>query len=151
MRRMIFFLLPILIIVAGGLTLFGIVQMRTEDDKQMDDLRLRAKALAQSLRLSAAPILESGDKRKAEDLVNEFERAVVLPGLAIYDANGKDLAVSRRFADWRRMPKTYMREVVGRRQPHAALEEFEGRSLFTYALPVQKPDGTLLGSVEVLY
>jgi len=45
MRRLLLFILPILVIVAIGFTIFGIMQIRFTEEKLMDDLEKKAKLL----------------------------------------------------------------------------------------------------------
>ena len=69
MRRMFFFILPILIIVAAGITIMGIFQVRTEEEKLMDELKRKARAVAESMEVSVQVALESRNVHKANYLV----------------------------------------------------------------------------------
>ncbi|MDD5042959.1 MAG: hypothetical protein PHV40_04790, partial [Candidatus Omnitrophica bacterium] len=61
MKRILLFILPILIIVTLGLAFFGIMQARFTEDKLMDDLKRKARAVDESMELSAKYILVNGD------------------------------------------------------------------------------------------
>ena len=57
MKRILLFILPIVIIVAIGFTIFGVFQVRFEEEKMLDDLKRKAKAVAESIELSAKYLL----------------------------------------------------------------------------------------------
>jgi len=59
MKRILVFILPILIIVAAAFTLFGIIQVRFEEEKLIDDVQRKAKAIAESMELSVQYVLET--------------------------------------------------------------------------------------------
>ena len=44
MKKVLLFILPILIIVAGAFTIFGVFQVRFEEEKLTDDLMRRLKS-----------------------------------------------------------------------------------------------------------
>ena len=54
MKRILLFILPILIIVALGFTVSGILQVRFTEERLMDDLKRKARSVDESLELSAA-------------------------------------------------------------------------------------------------
>ena len=49
MRRVLLFILPILIIVSVAFTLFGFFQARLEEEKLTDDLKRKARTVAESM------------------------------------------------------------------------------------------------------
>lgn len=49
MKRLLIFVLPILIIVAIGFTVFGIMQIRLTQEKLMDDLQKKLRLLLRVL------------------------------------------------------------------------------------------------------
>ena len=63
MRRMFLFILPILIIVAAGFVVFGMVQVRTDEEKLMDELKRKARVVAESMELSVQSALETHNSR----------------------------------------------------------------------------------------
>lgn len=56
MKRILLFILPILLIVAIGFTVFGIMQIRFTQDRLMDDLQKKAKAIAETLEFPAKAV-----------------------------------------------------------------------------------------------
>ncbi|MCM8766266.1 MAG: hypothetical protein NC920_05480, partial [Candidatus Omnitrophica bacterium] len=69
MRRILLFILPILIVVAVVFTVFGIFQVRFTEERLMDDLRRKARSVAESLELSARYIFINNDLKSASRLV----------------------------------------------------------------------------------
>lgn len=151
MRRMFFFILPILIIVAAGITIMGIFQVRTEEEKLMDELKRKARAVAESMEVSVQVALESRNVQKANYLVEKFQARDRLQGCVIYDAEGKVVAITERFSDWQDKPKPYLQSVIEDKAPFSAMEQFKDYTVYSYVLPIFKEDGTAIGSVEIIY
>ncbi|MDD5585019.1 MAG: hypothetical protein PHV55_08200, partial [Candidatus Omnitrophica bacterium] len=98
MKRILLFILPILIIVAVVLTAFGIIQIRSEEEKLMDDLQRKAKTVAESVDLAARYALVNNDLRVANRLVEKFQKRERLQGCVVYDKTGQVLAITERIA-----------------------------------------------------
>lgn len=151
MRRLFFFILPILIIVAAGFTVFGIVQVRTEEEKLMDELKRKARAVAESMELSVRGVLEARNIKSANYLVERFQARDRLQGCAIYDADGKVVAITERFNDWKEKPKPYLEGVVKDKTPYSSMEQFKDYTVYSYVMPVIRDDGSLVGVIEIIY
>ncbi|MDD5617778.1 MAG: trehalose-6-phosphate synthase [Candidatus Omnitrophica bacterium] len=151
MKRILLFILPILIIVALVFTVFGIVQVNFEEGRLMDDLQRKAKTVAESAELSARYILINNDLRQANRLAESFQKRERLQGCVIYDKDGKVLAVTGRISDWSRTDKPYLREILNTKNPRGALEKFKEYSVYSYVLPVLDDEKNVLGMVEVVY
>src|SRR3989338_7878352 len=151
MRRILLFILPILLIVAMGFTIFGIMQIRFTQDKLMDDLQKKAKAIDETLEFSARAVLINNDLKSANRLVESFQKRERLQGCAIYDKDGKVLAITDRISDWKNKEKPYLAEVTANKTPRGALEQFIDSSVYSYILPVMDDENNILGMVEVIY
>ncbi|MFH0839961.1 MAG: trehalose-6-phosphate synthase [Candidatus Omnitrophota bacterium] len=151
MKRILLFLLPILIIVTVGFAIFGIMQVRFEDEKQMDDLRRKAKAVGESIEVSAKYTLMNNDLRSANRLVESFQKRERLQGCAIYDKDGQTLAITERIADWREKDKAYIKEALADKKSRGTLMRYKEYSVYSYIIPVLDDDGNSLGLVEVIY
>ncbi|MCK9572961.1 MAG: hypothetical protein M0R20_00970, partial [Candidatus Omnitrophica bacterium] len=151
MKRLLLFILPILTIVSIAFVLFGIIQVRFEEERLMDDLKRKAKAIAESVELSVRNILLNDDLRMANRLVERFQKRERLQGCIIYDKEGKILAITERISKWQDEGKSYIREVLASKQPYAGLEKLEEYSVYGYTLPVLDEEGNALGAVEVIY
>jgi len=151
MKRILLFILPILLIVAIGFTVFGIMQIRFTQDKLMDDLQKKAKAIDETLEFSAKGILINNELKSANRLVESFQKRERLQGCVIYDKESKILAITERISDWRDKEKPYLAEVLANKTPRGALEQFRDSSVYSYILPVIDDENNILGMVEVIY
>ncbi|MDD5549650.1 MAG: trehalose-6-phosphate synthase [Candidatus Omnitrophica bacterium] len=151
MRRLLIFILPILIIVAIGFTVFGIMQIRFTQDKFMDDLQRKARSVAEGIEFSAKAILINNDLKSAGRLVETFQRRERLQGCVIYDREGKVLAITERFSDWREQERPYLKDILVNKTPRGALENFKDYSVYSYIIPVSDDENNILGMVEVIY
>jgi len=151
MRRLLLFILPILVIVAIGFTIFGIMQIRFTEEKLMDDLEKKAKAVDESLELSAQHILLNNDLKSANRLVESFQKRERLQGCVIYAKDGKILAITEKISDWSQKEKSYLKDVIDNKSPRGALEKFKEYSVYSYILPVIDEENNALGMVEVIY
>jgi trehalose 6-phosphate synthase len=151
MRRILLFILPILILVAVGFTIFGIIQVRFEEKQSMDDLQRKAKTVAESIELSARHILINNDAKLANRLVESFQKRERLQGCVIYDKYGQILAITERISDWSQKDRPYLKDILDTKAPRGALEKFKEYSVYSYILPVLDDENNTLGSVEVIY
>lgn len=151
MRRILLFILPILIIASVVFTVFGIMQVRFTEEKLMDDLKRKAKTVAESAEVSARYIFTTSDLRPANRLVETFQRRERLQGCVIYDAEGQILAITERIADWKQKEKPYIKDIIAAKEPRSALEKFKEYSVYSYILPVLDDEKNVLGLVEVIY
>jgi trehalose 6-phosphate synthase len=151
MRRILLFILPILIIVAAVFTIFGVMQVRFEEEKLMDDLQRKARAVCESLDFSARHILLNNDLKNANRLVESFQKRERLQGCVIYDKDGKILAITERISDWNQKEKPYLKDILANKTSRGALEKFREYSVYSYILPVMDDENNILGMVEVVY
>jgi len=151
MKRVLLFVLPILIIVALGFTLSGVTQARFTEEKLMDDLKRKARSVDESLELSAKYIIINNDLKQANRLVESFQKRERLQGCVIYNKEGQVLAVTERFSDLKQKDRPYLKEILATKEPRGALEKFQDYSVYSYILPVIDDEGEVLGLVEVIY
>jgi len=151
MKRILLFILPILILVALGFTVSGIMQARFTEDRLMDDLKRKARSVDESLELAARFILINNDLKQANRLVDSFQKRERLQGCVIYDKDGQILAITERFSDFKERERPYLEEVLLSKNPRGALEKFKEYSVYSYIIPVLNDDDSVLGMVEVIY
>ncbi|MFA4984689.1 MAG: trehalose-6-phosphate synthase [Candidatus Omnitrophota bacterium] len=151
MKRIILFILPILIIVTAGLTVSGIMQVRFTEDRLMDDLKRKARAVDESLELSARYILLNNDFKSANRLVEKFQKRERLQGCAIYNKDGEIAAISEKFSEWKNKDRPYLRDIFSSKKPRGSLEKFRNYTVYSYITPVLDEQDNVLGLVEVIY
>lgn len=151
MKRILLFILPILIIVAAVFLVFGILQVRSEKEKLTDDLKRKVRAVAESVELSARYALINNDLQVAKRVVESFQRRERLQGCVIYDKAGNIMAVTQRISAWSQKDDVSIKNALNTKKPADALEKFGDHSIYSYILPVLDDKGNILGAVEVIY
>lgn len=151
MRRILLFILPILIIVAIVFTIFGIFQVRFTQERLMDDLKRKAKSVDESLEFSVKNIFINNDLKSANRLVESFQKRERLQGCVLYDKEGQIIAITERISDWKQKDKPYIKDILEMRNPRGTLETFSEYSVYSYILPVLDDENNILGLVEVIY
>ncbi|MFH1239353.1 MAG: trehalose-6-phosphate synthase [bacterium] len=151
MKRILLFILPILIIVALGFTVSGVIQVRFTEERLMDDLKRKARTVDESLELSAKFILINNDLKSANRLVETFQKRERLQGCAVYDKDGQIVAITGRFSEWKQKDKPYLKDILLTKNPRGSLEKFREYSVYSYILPVLDDNNNTLGLVEVIY
>jgi len=151
MRRILLFILPILIIVTIAFIGFGVFQVRSEEAKFLDDIMRKARAVAESMELSVKHVLVNKNIRDATWLVEKFQKRERLQGCVIYDKEGDVMAITERFSEWKEKPKDYIKGAISDKNARGAIEKFRDYSVYSYALPVTDDEGNVIGLEEVLY
>src|SRR3989338_10616944 len=101
MKKTLIYALPLLIVVSIIVLLFGVIQVRTEESRLMDDLKRKAETVTESIELSARYVLINNDLSGAERLVRKFQNKKRIQGCALYDKGGNLIAITKRFKDWK--------------------------------------------------
>lgn len=151
MRKFLLFIFPILIITSAVFTVYGFLQVRFEEEKLMDDLNRKARAVAEGMELSVKDILITQNLKNAQYLVDKFQRRERRQGCVLYDKDGQIFAITERFADWREKEKPYIQEVLSTQTPRGELEQFKEFTLYSYALPVMNEENNVLGLIEIIH
>jgi trehalose 6-phosphate synthase len=86
--------LPLIVSVAVVSLFFAAYQVRTEKRTLRSDLSRRAEILGESLQESVEPLLERGQEKNLQRLVERFGQREHLKGVAIYNATGAVLAIT---------------------------------------------------------
>ena len=151
MKRILMFVLPIAIISCMVFAGFGVFQVRTEQDKLTEDVKRKAKAVAESVDLSVKYILINNDLKSARQLVEKFQTRDLMQGCIIYDSSAHVIAATKRFSDWAENDNKYIKEALVKKVPNDGFGDFNQYSIYSYALPVLDDDLNALGAVEVVY
>ena len=151
MKRILFFILPILIIVAAVFTVFGVIQVRFEEEKLIDDLQRKARSVAESMELSVKHILINQDVKSANYIVARFEARERLQGCIIYDKDGSVIAITRRFAGWENRGSADIKSIIVEQQPRGQIHKYKDLTVYSYILPVLDDNGAALGFIEIIH
>jgi trehalose-6-phosphate synthase/HAMP domain-containing protein len=151
MKRFFIFILPILIMISVAFTVFGIFQVRFEQEKLLDDLQRKTKAIAESMDLAVKQVLLKNDKKNANYIVQKFEVRERLQGCVIYDKNQSIFAITNRVQDLQSQNKDYIVSVFANKQPYNAMQKFKEYSVYTYVMPVFDDNKNILGAIEIIH
>ncbi|MFZ1946901.1 MAG: hypothetical protein WAW06_05095, partial [bacterium] len=151
MKRVLLFALPALAVIGVGLTVLGIVQVRSVKEKLMDDLMRKARNVAESIEFSAHDVLASADADGARRLVESFQKRERLQGCILYDRDLNVMAVTERIAGWQERDTTALAASIETKLARGSLDGIDGYSIYRYVLPVLDEGNEALGLVEVIY
>ncbi len=152
MRTTLRLVLPLIVSVAVVSLLFATYQVRTQRKLLRSDLTRRAEILGDSLQESVEPLLDKGNDKGLQRLVDRFGQREHLKGVALYDTAGQVIAITPTLDEsFRARPA-----VAKRAADHdAGFGEFiSGQPLHIYALTVHRNDkvaGTLVVFHDTTY
>jgi len=151
MKKILLFILPIVIIAAVIFTVYGVIQGRFEEERLHDDLQRKARSVAESIEVTASYIFANNDLKSANRLVESFQKRERLQGCVLYDKDGQVMAITERIADWKQKDKLYLHDIIATKTPRGSIEQFKDYSFYSYILPVVGDEDNVLGLVEVVY
>ena len=159
MRTTLKIILPLIVSVGSVSLLFAAYQVRTQKRLLRNDLSHRAAILAESLQESAERLLERGQEKSLQRLVERYGQREHLKGIVVYDASGATLAITPGLAPMFRVPPTVVRraddEDTGAGEFLDAAQVFALRDdqavpLYVYALPLHR-NGEIVGSLVLVH
>src|SRR5712675_1744809 len=106
MRTILKIVLPLIASVALVSLFFAAYQVRTEKRLLRNDLSHRAEILGESLQESVEPLLERGQEKSLQRLVDRFGQREHLKGAAVYSNSGSPLAITSGLAPTFRVRST---------------------------------------------
>jgi len=151
MKKILFFTFPLLIIVSAVILLFGMVQVRSQEDRMMDDLQRKAETVTESVEMSARYVLSGKDYEGANRLVKKFQNKKMIQGCALYDKDGRLIAITERFKEWKDEDTQYYRDVLKNEEAKSKLSKFKKIYVYSRIVPVIDDKGAVLGMVEMIY
>ncbi|MDI6732184.1 MAG: trehalose-6-phosphate synthase, partial [Candidatus Margulisbacteria bacterium] len=151
MKKIINFASPLIIIVSLVIIIFGIIQVRLAEEATMDDLKRKAKTVAESVELSANFVLSKHDIAGAERLVKKFQNKKMIQGCALYGKDGKLIAITERFQDWKDEGKEYYKDILKNKQTRDRVGKYKKLYVYSHIIPVLDDKDRVLGMVEMIY
>ena len=137
-----------------GVTLVALVfsyfQVRQEERRLREETERRAAVLAESLQESVEPLLDSKSSGNLQRIVERFGNRKRLSGVAVYDANGRSLAVTSGLPpSFTRSPAAAF-EAVRTDQGYGQFQTINEKLIHIYALPLHR-EGILAGVLVILH
>jgi trehalose-6-phosphate synthase len=159
MRTALKMVLPLIVSVAVVSTLFAWYQVRTERRILRNDLSRRAEILGEALQESVEPLLDRGPDKNLQRLVERFGEREHLKGVAVYDTDGRTLAITpgiaEIFQNWPEVAKQAagndreQDEFVSENRP-GNMGNFEVLALHIHAVPLHRND-ELAGALALFH
>jgi len=159
MRTALKMVLPLIVSVAVVSGLFAWYQVRTERRILRSDLSRRAEILGEALQESAEPLMEHAPNKNLQKLVERFSEREHLKGVAVYDADGKPLAITpeiaSEFQNWPEVAKNAadndreIAEFVREKRTNKAGKE-ENLALHILACPLHR-DANVAGALALFH
>ena len=159
MRTTLKIILPLIVSVATVSLFFAAYQVRTEKRNLRNDLSRRSEILAESLQESVERLLDRGQEKALQHLVERYGKREHLRGAAVYDVSGVVLAITPGIAPgFRLRPPAAARATqqdreIGEFVPSEVaptLAEGEAIPLHVYALPLHR-NSELAGSLVLVH
>lgn len=115
------------------------------------DLEHRAEVLGESLASNVERDLQKNSTRSLQRIVERFGNREHLVGLAIYDQQGKSLAVSRALTEILPATPPTLSQALKENQGVGAFDRIGGTPLNIYALPLHNDDGDVIGGLAIVH
>src|SRR5713101_4914641 len=159
MRTTLKIVLPLIVSVASVSLLFAAYQVRSERRILRNDLSRRAEILAESLQDSAERLMDRGQEKGLQRLVERYGQREHLKGIVVYDTSGAVLAITPGLR-----PGFLLRPMAAARatQEDRGTGEFQSAELtlvlresdrvplHVYALPLHR-GGEVVGSLVLVH
>ena len=159
MRTTLKIVLPLIVSVASVSLLFAAYQVRSEKRILRNDLSRRAEILTESLQDSVERLLDRGQEKGLQRLVERYGQREHLKGIVVYDASGMVLAITPGLR-----PSFLLRPSAASRATKEdrgtgefesaeltlALRESDRVPLHVYALPLHR-GGEVVGSLVLVH
>ena len=143
----------LIVILAVSITLVTFVvarnQVRSEKRGLRADLERRAETLAESLQETIEPVVQRGATTQLRRIVERFGNREHLAGIAVYDVDGKALAISPKLAVGVQDPPSLFEQCKTRDQGVGAYQQIGDSAMYVYALPLHR-DSAVAG-ILILY
>jgi trehalose-6-phosphate synthase len=143
----------LIVILAVSITLVTFVvarnQVRSEKRGLRADLERRAETLAESLQETIEPVVQRGATTQLRRIVERFGNREHLAGIAVYDVDGKALAISPKLAVGVQDPPSLFAQCKTRDQGVGAYQQIGDSAMYLYALPLHR-DSAVAG-ILILY
>jgi trehalose-6-phosphate synthase len=140
-------ILSIIIVISILVLLFTFQQVRQEEERLTNDLERRAAILGESLKESIEPLIEKGDPKRMQKIVEKFGNRERLHGIAIYDTKDRLVAATVQLAPYLSTPPAFVSQTMNLEQTGGRFISLVGKEVYVYALPLYREDRVAGGLV----
>lgn len=132
------------------LIVVGAMQAKYQEKRLFDELKVRAKSVAEVAEISARIFLLDGRSEKLSALISGFEDKQRTQGCIFYDYKGKVMAESHTFKDANITDAENVRRILNGTQAEFIKGADDGLEVLKYIIPISYGK-TNIGAVEVIY
>jgi trehalose 6-phosphate synthase len=146
MRTTLKIVLPLIVSVVVVSLLFAAYQVRTERRILRNDLSRRAEILGESLQENVEPLFDKPLGKNLQRLVDRFGQREHLKGVAVYDVNGRVLAITSGLSALFPSPPAGVAQAAQADTGHGEFVTVQGTPIHVYTLALHHDDhfvGTL--------
>ncbi|HOW27257.1 MAG TPA: trehalose-6-phosphate synthase [Elusimicrobiota bacterium] len=140
MRITLRLILALTLTVAVVASLAAYFQAGQERKRQQEDLIRRSRLLSESLQEALEPMLERNAKDKLQRLVERFGNRERLVGIAVYDPQQKQMAVTNSLAASLVAPPPVIADVMADDANHDSFHTAGDKHLYIHASPLHVKD-----------
>lgn len=124
-------------------------QVRTEKRGLRTDLARRAEILTESLQETVEPVLDRGSGSQLQKIVERFGDREHLAGVAVYDDDGRALAISKRLDQSASIPPDEFTEAKTNDRSAGGFAAIGNSTMYVDALPLHR--GSMVDGVLVTF
>lgn len=138
--------LPLTLLIIG----FGYLDIRRSSERYRDELRREGRAITRTVQLAIQDALRDRQLRDVEKLVDEitgFERVL---GLRLFNPEGRMAYQSEILRSQTFTSGEALQHVLATREPAETRRTINGEWVVTYIVPLEAPNGTLYGAVQLI-
>ena len=146
-RRLMFSLLGGVAVVS---MVFALYQAMAEMHAMREEIQRQALVLAESQQKPAEQVLQGGSPSELQAFVDQFQNHERLAGVAIYDAKGQPLAITRGLASHLAGTPLAVARATTEEQVRGEFLSLGGEPMHILALPLSA-DGHSLGAIAIFH
>jgi alpha,alpha-trehalose-phosphate synthase [UDP-forming] len=150
MRMSLRLIISLIVAVTLVSVLFAAYQVRADNRARRTELEKRAQVLAESLQETVQPLLATGAHGNLDRIVERFGNRERLVGVAIYDASGHSISMTRNLADRLGPHVPALDNTVFQDNSWGRFFTSSLGETYLYAVPVRS-DGQVIGALAVFH
>jgi trehalose 6-phosphate synthase len=143
MRITLRLIVSLVVTVAVVAAFSAYLHVEGERGRLNDEIERRSRLLAESLQESVAPAIQGDQTGNLQRLVEKFGNRERMSGMAIYDAKGKELAVTEKLAPSLSSVPGLVARAFDRSIDVSTFENIGGRRMHVYVMPLLVKDGAV--------
>ena len=150
MRTTIKLILSLVIAVAAVAIVFAYIQVNRDRGELQTELERRSRLLALGLQGTIGPLINAGPSADLERLVEKFGNRERLYGVAVYDAQGRPLAMTPGLKPILTDTPQTVASSLSRREDIGGFYPIGGKKMHVYSLPLPGPEGPA-GALAIIH